>query len=276
MENFFPNQRYTSKGEPELGIGIVTETSNRKVKLYFPLSNEKRMYAVESAPLQRVVFKPGDTLLDTKGLSMLVQQVKPEGELYMYYGKDRKLSEAELGNMSVSHAVEDRFFMGDVDTPQTFALRRETLQHDYRRRLSAVKGFVGGRIDLIPHQLYIAHEVSSRYAPRVLLSDQVGLGKTIEACLILHRLLLSGRISRVIILVPESLVHQWFVEVLRRFNLWFNIFDEERCASLDGSAPEGNPFLDNQLIICSTEFFSRFDKTVTAIHHGQLGYVGCR
>jgi len=260
MEDFFPDQRYTSKGEPELGIGILTEAGNRKVQVYFPQSNEKRQYAVESAPLRRVIFKQGDTLLDKNNQALLVLQVELEGELYMYYGKDRKLSEAELGNMSVTHGVDDRLFAGDLDSPQTFALRRETLQHDYRRRLSAVKGFVGGRIDLIPHQLYIAHEVSSRYAPRVLLSDQVGLGKTIEACLILHRLLLSGRISRVIILVPESLLHQWFVEVLRRFNLWFHIFDEERCASLDGSAPDGNPFLDDQLILCSTEFLAGSDK----------------
>jgi len=256
MQDFFPNQRYTSKGEPELGVGILKEISNRKIQVYFPLSNEKRLYSIESDPLRRVVFKPGDTIIDTKGQPLLITQVKLEGELYMYYGKDRKLSEANLGNVSATHGVDDRLFMGDVDTPQAFALRRETLQHDYRRRISAVNGFVGGRIDLIPHQLYIAHEVSSRYAPRVLLSDQVGLGKTIEACLILHRLLLSGRISRVIILVPESLVHQWFVEVLRRFNLWFNIFDEQRCASLDGGAPDGNPFLDNQLIICSTEFLA--------------------
>ena len=257
MEDYFLNQRYISQSEPELGVGILTETSNRKVQIYFPLSKEKRLYAMESAPLRRVVFKPGDTILDTKNEPLLIQQVElEEGQLYMYYGKDRKLSEAELGDVSVTHGVEDRLLSGDVDSPQTFALRRETLQHDYKRRLSAVNGFVGGRIDLIPHQLYIAHEVSSRYAPRVLLSDQVGLGKTIEACLILHRLLVSGRISRVIILVPESLVHQWFVEVLRRFNLWFNIFDEERCASLDESAPDGNPFLDNQLIICSTQFLA--------------------
>ena len=260
MEGFFPNQRYTSKGEPELGVGILIETGNRNIRIHFPQSNENRMYALESAPLNRVVFKPGDTIVDTKGQPLLIKQVELEGDLYMYYGKDRKLSEAELGDVSVRHGVDDRLFMGDVDSPQTFALRRETLQYDYKRRLSAVNGFVGGRIDLIPHQLYIAHEVSSRYAPRVLLSDQVGLGKTIEACLILHRLLLSGRISRVIILVPESLIHQWFVEVLRRFNLWFNIFDEERCASLDGSAPDGNPFLDNQLIICSTEFLAGSSK----------------
>src|SRR5690606_8366782 len=79
-------------------------------------------------------------------------------------------------------------------------------------------------------------------------------------CLILHRLLLSGRISRVLILVPESLVHQWFIEVMRHFNMWFSIFDEERCASLDGSAPDGNPFLDDQLIICSTQFLAHSAK----------------
>lgn len=256
MEEFFPGQRYTSKGEPELGVGIVKETSKGKVQLDFALSKETRLYSSESDALQRVVFKAGDTVMDTNSQPLLITQVELKDELYIYHGTDRKLSEAALGDVSAKHSVDDRLFMGDVDAPQVFALRRETLQNEYRRRISPVNGFVGGRIDLIPHQLYIAHEVSSRYAPRVLLSDQVGLGKTIEACLILHRLLLSGRISRVIILVPESLVHQWFVEVLRRFNMWFNIFDEERCASLDDSAPDGNPFLDNQLIICSTEFLA--------------------
>ena len=256
MEQYFPNQRYTSKGEPELGVGILTETSKGKVKIHFPISDEIRLYSLESAPLHRVIFNPGDIITDTNNQDLLIERVELEGNLYMYYGKDKKLSEAELGKVSTNHGVDDRLFMGDVDSPQAFSLRRETLEHEYRRRLSPVNGFVGGRIDLIPHQLYIAHEVSSRYAPRVLLSDQVGLGKTIEACLILHRLLLIGRISRVLILVPESLLHQWFVEVLRKFNMWFNIFDEDRCASLDDSAPDGNPFLDNQLIICSTEFLS--------------------
>lgn len=260
MDVFYPNQRYTSKGEPELGIGILTETNNRQVKIHFPLSHETRIYALESAPLRRVVFKPGDTIVDTNKQTLLIERVALEDGLYVYYGQGKKISEADLGDVSANYGVDDRLFMGDVDSPQAFALRRETLQHEYNRRISPVNGFVGGRIDLIPHQLYIAHEVSSRYAPRVLLSDQVGLGKTIEACLIIHRLLLSGRIARVLILVPESLVHQWFVEVLRKFNMWFHIFDEERCEALDEGAPEGNPFLANQLIICSTEFLAGSEK----------------
>ena len=268
IDTFFPNQRYTSKGEPELGVGILTELSKGKVRLYFPLANEERLYAIDSAALQRVVYRVGDTIIDTQNHSLIVNRIELEDNLYIYYGKDHKISEAELGNVSVNHGADDRLFMGDVDSPQAFALRRETLQYEYKRRLSPVNGFVGGRIDLIPHQLYIAHEVSSRYAPRVLLSDQVGLGKTIEACLILHRLLLNGRISRVLILVPETLLHQWFVEVLRRFNMWFNIFDEERCAALDHNTPDTNPFLDDQLIICSIEFLAgsvkRTKQAVTA------------
>ena len=66
----------------------------------------------------------------------------------------------------------------------------------------------------------------------------------------IHRLPLSRRISRVLVLVPESLVHQWFVKTLRRFNLWFHIFDEERAEAIEETAPEVNPFPDNQLILC--------------------------
>ena len=104
--------------------------------------------------------------------------------------------------------------------------------------------------------MFIAGEVASRLLPRVLLADEVGLGKTIEACLILHRLHLTGRAGRILILVPEPLIHQWFVELLRRFNLLFSIFDQARCEAISLHDPDANPFLDSQLVICSTEFLA--------------------
>jgi len=260
MEDFYPDQRWTSEGEPELGVGIVVATTKNRVEIHFGAADETRQYALANAPLRRVIFKAGDTVVDSNKRPLVIERVQDNGELFLYVGKDEVLSEADLGDVSITHGVSDRLFLGDVETPEVFALRRNTLEYDHMRRISPVNGFVGGRIDLIPHQLYIAHEVSSRYSPRVLLSDQVGLGKTIEACLILHRLLLSGQAARILILVPDSLVHQWFVEMLRRFNLWFNIFDEDRCAALDESAPDGNPFLDDQLIICSTSFLANSRK----------------
>lgn len=260
MGDFYPGQRWTSEGEPELGVGIVMESDKGRVHIDFSAAGEKRQYALSNAPLRRVIFKPGDTVVDKDQNQLVIESVKDNGSLLLYSGKHMVLSEADLGEVSVQHGANDRLLMGDVETPDVFALRRTTLAYDHMRRTSLINGFAGGRIDLIPHQLYIAHEVSSRYAPRVLLSDQVGLGKTIEACLILHRLLLSGQASRILILVPDSLVHQWFVEMLRRFNLWFHIFDEERCLALDDSAPEGNPFLDDQLVICSTSFLANSPK----------------
>lgn len=256
MSTFSLHQRYTSELEPELGIGIVTETTKGRVKLHFPAAGETRLYATESAPVRRVRFQVGDTVVDREGRAMVVEHVLEFDELLAYRGQGRTLPEQELGHMTIKHVALDRLRLGEVDPPARFALRRRTLLHDHARRISAINGFLGGRIDLIPHQLSIAHEVSGRFAPRVLLSDEVGLGKTIEACLILHRLHLQGSITRVLILVPDSLVHQWFVELFRRFNLLFQIFDEDHCAAVEAGAPDGNPFLDSQLILCGTSFLT--------------------
>ncbi|MDG4869085.1 SNF2-related protein, partial [Guyparkeria sp. 1SP6A2] len=94
-----------------------------------------------------------------------------------------------------------------------------------------------------------------RYAPRVLLADEVGLGKTIEAGMIIHQQVLSGRAERILIVVPETLQHQWLVEMLRRFNLRFSLFDDERYAEAQHDAD--NPFETEQLVICSLDFVRR-------------------
>jgi len=113
---------------------------------------------------------------------------------------------------------------------------------------------------MLPHQMSVAAQIAQRLTPRVLLADDVGLGKTIEACLVLHRLLLTGRIRRALVLVPDSLVHQWFLELLRRFNLWFHIFDEERCAAIDESGADANPFLSQQLIVAAVGLISTSER----------------
>ncbi|MGB2079486.1 MAG: RNA polymerase-associated protein RapA, partial [Vibrio sp.] len=94
--------------------------------------------------------------------------------------------------------------------------------------------------------------------PRVLLADEVGLGKTIEAGMIIHQQVLSGRASRILIVVPETLQHQWLVEMLRRFNLHFSIFDEERC--LETAHEASNPFDTQQLVLCSLDFLRQHEK----------------
>jgi ATP-dependent helicase HepA len=246
-----------SEAEPELGLGTVVQAGSGRVQVEFKSAGETRTYAVDEAPLKRVRFHAGDKIRTHEDKEFIVKEVVERQGLLIYVGEHQQLPEAQLGDRVSLQGPQERLFAGRFDTSTAFELRCRTLDLLHRSRKSPVRGFVGGRIDLIPHQLYIAQEVANRHAPRVMLSDEVGLGKTIEACLILHRLLLSGRADRILVLVPESLVHQWFVEMLRRFNVWLNIFDEERCASIEAGEPGANPFLDDQLVLTSIGFLAR-------------------
>jgi ATP-dependent helicase HepA len=256
MAEFTIGQRWISETEPELGLGTILKTDPQMVILEFPASGSTRQYARESAPLKRVRFRIGDQVTTREKKVFKVESVEEEDGLLVYRGEGQQLPESRLSDSISFSRPEDRLLRGQVDGNELFNLRYETIEHQHEARKSPVRGFLGGRIELIPHQLYVAQEVSSRQNPRVLLADEVGLGKTIEACLILHRLLLSRRVERVLILAPESLVHQWFVELLRRFNLWFHIFDEERCEAISAHDPEANPFLDDQLVLCSISFLA--------------------
>lgn len=251
-----PGQRWVSDTEPELGLGILLKFEFGRVEMFFPAADEHRQYALESSALRRVAFRAGDTIRLHSGEELVVEGVENRDRLLIYSSGGREIAEAELSDTISFSKPEDRLLGAQVDDLQAFELRVEALHRRHQFRKSAVRGFVGGRVDLIPHQMAIAAEASSRLSPRVLLADEVGLGKTIEACLILHRLHLTGRADRVLILVPEPLVHQWFVELLRRFNLLFSLFDEERCLSIEANEPGVNPFLDSQLVICAMPFLS--------------------
>src|SRR5690606_17314582 len=157
--------------------------------------------------------------------------------------------EGELDAEQPVSQADARLLSGRVDRNDQFEFRLECLRRRAEARAHPGWGILGARIDLIPHQLRVAEVAASRRPPRLLLADEVGLGKTIEACLIVAQLLASGRAGRCLILVPEALVHQWFVELLRRFNLRFAIFDEERCESMELGGDAGNPFEEEQGVI---------------------------
>ncbi|MFP4165606.1 MAG: RNA polymerase-associated protein RapA [Opitutales bacterium] len=253
MTVFRVGQRWISETEPELGLGVVESVEGRQVRLFFRASNETRLYASANAPIKRVAFRVGDSVQSESGVGIVIDEVREQDGLLTYVGDGVEIFEADLADTISFSKPEDRLIAGRTDRSASFALRYETIERRCVARQSEVMGLMGGRIDLIPHQLYIASEVAERYRPRVLLADEVGLGKTIEACLILHRLHLTGRAERILIILPESLVHQWFVELLRRFNLWFALFDASLGDSMLKSDEVENPFLEEQLVICSIE-----------------------
>jgi ATP-dependent helicase HepA len=251
MAKFTIGQRWISETEPELGLGVVEEVSRHQIRLAFPASAEARLYAPANAPIKRVEFRAGDSIHSQRGETIVIEEVKVEEGLITYLAGGVEITEMDLADTISFSKPEDRLIGGKIDQSSAFNLRYEAIARLAHARQSDVAGFVGGRIDLIPHQLYIASEVANRYMPRVLLADEVGLGKTIEACLILHRLHLTGRAERILIVLPESLVHQWFIELLRRFNLWFTLVDAAHCESVTSVDAKTNPFNAEQLVICS-------------------------
>jgi ATP-dependent helicase HepA len=254
-----------SEREPELGLGVVVsvDTPARRIAVEFPATRERRLYALGTAVLKRVQFRPGETIATREAVPFVIDSVEEAAGLLTYVGGGKRIREDAISDVTNVSSPPQRFMAAQVDPGEVFDLRYEALQAQARFRQSDVRGFLGGRIDLIPHQFYILHEVAGRQIPRVLLADEVGLGKTIEACLIVQRLLAVGRARRVLILVPESLIHQWFVELLRRFNLWFTIFDEARCGALEQSDPTQNPFLASQLGLAATPFLAQSEQRRT-------------
>lgn len=266
---FRQGQRWVSVSEPELGLGEVRAVGPRTVTIAFAATGETRQYARDDAPLRRAAFRVGDTIATVDRRQLTVDNVQDGGGLLSYRCGQLLVPETELSHTLGFSNPLTRLFAGAFDPPGHFALRARALQHQHRIRQSPVRGFMGGRIDLLPHQIGIADEVTGRLLPRVLLADEVGLGKTIEGALILHRLILAGRVSRALILVPASLVHQWFVELLRRFNLWVSIFDEDRCEAIQAAQPETNPFLENQLVLGALDWLAHApDRLAQALDAG--------
>tara|TARA_R110002072_G_scaffold64_7_gene391 strand:- start:315 stop:3134 length:2820 start_codon:yes stop_codon:yes gene_type:complete len=276
MQPFKIGQKWVSNAEPELAMGRVIRIEDRRVSIYFDLVAEDRTYAVSQAPLSRVKFSPGDEIATQDGINITITSINDRDGIFVYHGMydgtSTSVIETELDPNVRFSKPEDRLFTSQFDSNASFHLRVLSRANLARISTSPIRGMAGPRIGLIPHQLYIASEVASRFAPRVLLADEVGLGKTIEAGLILHQQLQTGRAERVLIIVPEALTFQWFVEMIRHFNLQFTILDDERCmdivSDMSESAPNDddedidlmmdryNPFEAQQLMICSLNLFT--------------------
>lgn len=281
--NFVIGQRWASHTEADLGLGVVIELEGRRVTLSFPAVGEIRTYATKDAPLSRIQYAIDEKITNIEEQIFTITAVNEHGGLIVYRCLNADNQPCDLSELQLSAFVrfsspQQRLFSGQFGGERSYKLRAETLQQNFRLQQTGIQGLSGTRTSLLPHQLYIAHEVSKRHAPRVLLADEVGLGKTIEAGMILHQQIISGKTERVLIIVPESLLHQWLVEMLRRFNLAFSIFDHSRLAALSstqntedetpltnkedatGEITHQNPFESEQRIICSLDFLMSDSK----------------
>ncbi len=221
-------QRWLVDTDASLGLGLIVAIEGRRLTMEFPAIGETRQYAMKNAPLTRAVFAEGESIETQDGVTHQIERVESINDLLIYINQNGDpIPETQLAaTIQLNHPLK-RLQAAQLDKPSWFDVR-EQLANAYQKWLSSdLQGLLGARITLTPHQLYVAQAATSRASVRVLLADEVGLGKTIEAGLILQRLQLQNRVSRVLILVPEALCVQWFVELLRCFSLSSTLIDTE-------------------------------------------------
>ena len=155
-----------------------------------------------------------------------------------------------------------------VSYPYWRWLQRERfrLLDAYRNDLAL--GLSNARVDPQLHQVSVALRALEKSQPRLILADEVGLGKTIEAGLILKELRarMGSDLARVLIIVPASLVTQWRFELQSKFNENFVFVDGSEIARLRADHPSENPWAVEPNVICSLQLarLKRYAEEIAA------------
>lgn len=170
-----------------------------------------------------------------------IAKVLPDGTFELLNG--RTASSHALWPLELEGALLEKLAVGDLDDLDDFITRMNLLHLLGMREAGGMGTFLGGRVRLYPHQLYVAERASATDPVRWLLADEVGLGKTIEASLILNRLVHMGKVHRCLIVAPDTLTVQWLGELWRKYHKVFTLLDADRLADVAKDFGEGfNPF----------------------------------
>ena len=124
-----------------------------------------------------------------------------------------------------------------------------------------------------PHQVRAFERLYDNWPPRLLIADEVGLGKTIQAGMLLRQAWLAGRAKRILILAPKAILNQWQVELREKFNLNWPIYDGSRLIWYPSPALRGRNERDVErdqwhrepVVIASSHLMRRGDRAKTLL-----------
>ncbi len=165
-----------------------------------------------------------------------------------------------LPERSLSDAAKspgEKLLAEEFEDVEYFDLRTRAVHIKTAYTFEDLVSLSNARVELKPHQVFVAHRVVQHPKPRFLLADEVGLGKTIEAGMILKELRARGLVERVLALVPANLVNQWQRELRSKFNEDFVPYDSMTLRYLEREHPDENPWALNQRIITSLQLARR-------------------
>ena len=131
-------------------------------------------------------------------------------------------------------AAESLSPLASVETAVAGALLADPLEAVLHAQAMAIRSandrwgvLSRSRVALLPHQLWVCRKVRERWPFRWLVADDVGLGKTVEAGLVIAPLIASGQVRRLLVLTPARLVPQWQARLKAMFDLRIAVFVSE-------------------------------------------------
>ena len=133
------------------------------------------------------------------------------------------IEECEASKLILQTGLVEAVQNGQLSAPLNTTLKVQALAIQSLNDAWGI--FSRSRIDLLPHQLWVCHRALQKWPIRLMIADDVGLGKTIEAGLILWPLLANRKARRVLILTPASLVEQWQYRLRSLFDIRMSIYN---------------------------------------------------
>lgn len=184
--------------------------------------------AIMGGDFQRATLHAGSLAIGPHGQCVIIgQDDRDRQEARQYrieYSEDglgATVSEVELTPLpsSLTDSLHVRLLNGRADLYAQFSARHRLLNALARsnRQVGGLRALLAARIDLHPHQAFVAGTVILDPVRRYVLADEVGLGKTIEAGIILHDLLSRRPDARILVLTPGPLTRQWLCEMHSSF-----------------------------------------------------------
>src|SRR3954464_3393061 len=272
MALFLKGMKIVHRAQAGWGVGHVLAVSDDPPRLSAEFPGRPGgpvILSSRDSALARFRFAPETAALLADGTAARVLRplAGPGQDLYRYTvevpGKKPQLrSEADLRAPVPREGPAEHLASGRWGTPEDFHLRAEAVRLDLERRADALGALFASRVYVMPHQVSVAHRVLTAPQPCFVLADEVGLGKTIEAGLVLSGLLHAGLVKRCLVVAPSHLTVQWLAELFHKFNLLFTLMDPDRARddreAADAEAPEeeGSPWARHPLVITSLEWLS--------------------
>ena len=247
----------------------MTALDARALVVEFPRSGASLRLAASTDALVPVDLGPGRPVrITTTGEDTTIAARLPDGTLRLANG--RTALSHELWPLELDGALLERLALGDLDEVEDFVTRLDILHLLNLREADGLGSFLGGRVRLFPHQLHVAERASASDPVRWLLADEVGLGKTIEASLILNRLVHAGKVERCLVVAPDTLTVQWLGELWRKYHQVFTLLDSARLADVARDfGADFNPFeVHRRAVIALEMLMERPQLTDLAVKAG--------